>query len=406
MTTTRPIGRPDPVDEQPASPAARPVGGSQLEAMLSVSHAVGKGGPLPQVLDAVAAAAASVTPGVHATSIILTSGHRERRLRIAGSYGLSPEYRRALNGASPRLEPGKGPSGLAFRERRPVLIDDVERDERFSAWRPIARQEGYAALVTIPLIVGDLMVGTVNAYRRRPGSWSPEEVGLLTLFSDHAATAVRTAQLLDQQQRQVVTLRRLVRGLREQTHEHANRLHAVCGLLAIGEIDEAQRFLHALEMTNNAARELIERHVLQPVLAGLLVAESAIAAQRNITLEIDDTGRISALPRRLSETQAVTIIGNLLDNAYEAVAEMERPRRRVRLRITDEGAETTIEVRDWGSGLTAGLRNPFARGETTKPGHPGVGLTLVADAVAAAVGHVHVREHEEGLSVTVAVPND
>jgi sensor histidine kinase regulating citrate/malate metabolism len=65
---------------------------------------------------------------------------------------------------------------------------------------------------------------------------------------------VRTAQPLDQRAKQVAALRRLVRALREQTHEHANRLHAISGLLALDEVDEARELVQSLEDSRVEAR--------------------------------------------------------------------------------------------------------------------------------------------------------
>jgi len=376
-----------------------------LDALLSVSRAVAGGGSLTRILNEIARAAADVGQRVQATSIILASG-REGRFRLAGSYGLSAEYRRTLNSWPHRLQPGKGPSGLAWVERRPVIIEDTELDERIAAWRPIARREGYRALVSMPLSVDDLMVGALNAYRTEPGPWSDDQIALLSFFVDHAATAVRTAQLMDQQERQVMALRRLVRGLREQTHEHANRLHAIRGLLALGEIEEVERFVDALESARAATRSGIEHRIEHPVLGGLLVADSFVAAQRNITLEIDEDSSLSRLPRALTDAQAVTILGNLLDNAFDAVAEMRGERRRVRVRLSDEGEEAVIVVRDWGPGLDAAVGDPFARGVTTKFDHAGVGLALVGEAAAAAMGKVDVTTLEDGTAFTVRIPYD
>lgn len=383
--------------------AAHDLGPVEIEAMLSASRAVARGGSLTRILDDVAASAAGVLGGVKGTSIVLASG-RDGRFRLAGSFGLSSGYRSTLHAWPHRLQPGKGPSGLAFQERRPVVIEDTELDDRIAAWRPIARREGYRALVSVPLRVEKLIVGTLNAYRSAAGPWSADQVGLLNFFGDHAATAVRTAQLLDQQKRQVMALRRIVRGLRQQTHEHANRLHAIRGLLALGDVEEAEGFLDGLQSAHVTTRD-IERLVGHPVLAGLLVADSVIAAQRGIVLEIDEASSLSCLPSALGDAQAVTILGNLLDNAFDAVADVEESRRRVRVRLAADDDETVIEVRDWGSGMDGAAGDPFSHGVTTKGDHSGVGLGLVGEAVAAAMGRVDVKSHGDGTSLVVRIPN-
>ena len=376
----------------------------EVRAMLTVSRAALRGGPLSTILDEIATEATRVVRGADRSSIILVEGS-EHRFRLAGSYGLSERYTRLLSTGEAKLRPGEGPSGLAYVSGAPVVISDLDTDPQVAswAWRDIAREESYRAIVSMPLIPDRTVVGTLNLYRTDPGAWPDEHVELLRFFAEHAASAVRMAQLLDERGKQVVALRRLVRALREQTHEHANRLHAISGLLALGEIDEAKEFLQVLETTHAAIREALDTRIQVPTLAGLVLAETVVAAQRGITLEIDEDSCLRRLPSMLSDTQAVTIVGNLLDNAFDAVANMPPERRHVRVRIDDAGGTTVIEVADRGEGLPRHGVALFERGVSTKAGHRGLGLALVREAVTAAMGTVEVQRHAEGTTFRVSI---
>jgi signal transduction histidine kinase len=373
----------------------------ELAGMLAVSRLVADGGPLPQLLDGIAAAAAAVVCA-HSASILLRDGRDA--FRLAGAYGLSPRYAALLDRA-PALAPGHGPSGLAALRGCPVAILDTETDEDFAPWRPLARSAGYRAMVSVPLTAGADVIGTLNVYRPDPGPWSARELALLGFFGEHAASAIRTAQLIERQTRQVGALARLVRGLREQTHEHANRLHAVRGLLALDAPEEALRFVEELETAHHVAYGSISGAIEQPVIAGLLLAEMAIAQQRGIVLAIDEASRLVRLPPRLTDADAVTIVGNLLENAFDAVAALAPARRRVRLTIADDGAALTIRVADRGAGFTAGDR-VIEHGYSTKAGHAGVGLALVRDAVAAAGGTLEAAAGARGSTFTARIPAD
>ncbi|MGH3369695.1 MAG: sensor histidine kinase, partial [Nocardioidaceae bacterium] len=90
----------------------------------------------------------------------------------------------------------------------------------------------------------------------------------------------------------------------------------------------------------------------------------------------------------------VTVLGNLVDNAMDAVAESEV--RRVVVSLVQEGARVRIRVEDSGPGLADPLvERAFERGWSTKPsdGHDGrgLGLALVAQVVRRHDGHVEVR---------------
>ena len=130
--------------------------------------------------------------GARSASILLleagrgTSGSR-------GRSGSATHYAALLDRA-PALAPGHGPSGLAVQRRRPVAIPDTERDAEFAPWRPVARGEGYRAMVSVPLTAGPDRSGTLNVYRPHPGPWARRELALLGFFGEHAASAIRTAR--------------------------------------------------------------------------------------------------------------------------------------------------------------------------------------------------------------------
>lgn len=373
--------------------------------MLAVSRAVAHAGPLSQVLDVVAAAAAGVIPDADRSSIILIEG-RHRRFRLAGSFGLSEAYRLLLSTGEAKLQPGEGPSGVAYATGAPVVIDDLDRDPRMAdwAWRDIAREEHYRAIVSLPLIADGLVVGTLNVYRTEPGRWSEEQVAVLAFFAEHAAGAVRTVQLLDERRKQLDALRRLVRALREQTHEHANRLHAVAGLLALGEVEEAKDFLRVLESSHAAIRQALDARIHVPTVAGLLLAEAVVAGQRGIRLTVSDDSRLREMPASISDTQMVTILGNLLDNAFDAVARMPADRREVQVRVKDRRGAMTIEIMDRGDGLPVNGQSIFDTGVTTKPDHVGIGLSLVRDAIHAAMGTIEAKTESGYTTFQVSIP--
>jgi signal transduction histidine kinase len=375
------------IDELEAAP--------ELAAMLAVSRLVAHGGPLAEILDGIATEAAAVV-GARSASILLLAGDR---FTLAGAYGLSASYAALLDRA-PVLAPGHGPSGLAVQRARTVAIPDTELDADFAPWRPLARTEGYRAMVSAPLFSEGEVVGALNVYRPRPGPWPERALALLGFFSEHAASAIRAAQVIERQGRQVGALSRLVRALREQTHEHANRLHALRGLLALGAPEDALAFLESLETAHHVAYGSVSGAVEQQVVAGLLLAELAAAERRGIAVELEDT-HVRTLPERLTEADAVTILGNLLENAFDAVGELEPARRRVRLTIAERDGALRIRVADRGPGLPERV---LERGVTTKLGHAGVGLALVGDAVAAAGGTIETASDQRGTTFTVTIP--
>jgi signal transduction histidine kinase len=377
-----------------------------LAAIMAVSRAVAEGHALEDTLATIAEAGATVA-GAHAAAIILRRHESAIGLAVAGSYGLSPAYAEELNHLRP-IEIGSGPSGLAAARRRPVVISDVLADKIFAPWRNLAVREHYRALVSVPLQLGSnrRVIGVLNTYRRTPGPWSAEQVDVLLSLGHHAAIAVQTAGLLDESRRQVRGLSLVVRSLRTQSHEHANLVHAIYGLLEIGEVDDARQLIASVDDRYRASHARVSDGIEIAVIAGFLLAETAIAGNTGIELEIHPDSRLATLPPTVTELDAVTILGNLVHNAAEAVAEQPCDRRRVRVLVSDADGDLVIEVRDWGLGIPAHVApNLFTAGYSTKCEHVGIGLALVRSIVHRAGGTITVKPAENpGAAFVVRIP--
>jgi signal transduction histidine kinase len=369
----------------------------RIYAMFAVAAAVASGTRRGSALDEIAAQARSFAD-VDAAAILELTG--QSRFRIVGSDRLSEEYRRTLHEWHEPLQPGHGPSGLAVSEGRAVIATDFQNDPRFTSWAQMPLRDRWRMVVALPLIVDDTVLGTLVLYSTATRRWSEHETETLSFMADHAAVAIRNAQLIAEQQRQLHALERMVTRLQAQTHEHANRLHALAGLLILDDPTAALEFIQGLTSAHLSDRVALGDGTSTPVLA-LLRVEAQLARHRSVDLRIDVPKDLPPTP--LSQAQAVTIVGNLLDNAMEAVAEMPSHRRRVDLTISISGEKLTIRVQDRGPGLPDDLE-PFAPGQSSKPGHAGLGLGLVREAVIAAYGDVRIDRLPDGTAVEVAVP--
>ena len=373
---------------------------------MAVSAAVAEGGALDETLDQIAYTAAALV-GAKACAIYLRETEASDELTVVASYGLSDEYVNALNSAQP-LVVGRGPSGLAIHRGEPIEVEDILTDPLCEPWRPVAIREQVRAMVSVPLRPkGSFVMGGLNAYRQHPGPWTSREVDLLMLLSDHAAIAIRTANLLDHTRRQVQGLSLMVRSLRAQAHEHSNRLHAIYGLLALGEAEQARRMIASIEESYHSIYGRVTGRIENPTLAGFLVAESAIALQSGIRLTLDARSRLGHLPSVLDDLDALTVLGNLVHNAVEAVADMPTSRRKVTVALLQNAGSTVFRVRDWGPGLPADqAERIFDREFTTKAGHSGIGLALVQSIVRRCRGSIEYEQFRRGgAAFTVRFPS-
>jgi len=378
---------------------------AQLETIKAVSATVATGTGLPETLDQIARAAAKISMS-QAAAVILRQHELGIGLSVAGSYGLSPKYADHLNATRP-LEVGSGPSGLAVERSAAVCVVDFMHDPIARPWRDLAIKEHYRSMLCVPLILSrGRVLGVLNVYRAEPGMWDDHQIAIMSLLADHAAIAIRAAGLLDDTRRQVDGLSLMVRSLRAQAHEHSNRLHAIYGLLTLGRAQEARHLIAEVEEAYHSIYGSVTRRIENSTIAGFLVAESAIARESGIDFILDRRSRIRALPDSLSDLDAITVIGNLVHNAIEAVGPMSRRRRRVSVGMFERPAETVFRVRDWGPGIAADdLMRVFESEYTTKPDHSGIGLALVQHIVTRAGGRIELElPPPGGLTVTVSFP--
>ncbi|GAA3810108.1 sensor histidine kinase [Nocardioides panacisoli] len=228
-----------------------------------------------------------------------------------------------------------------------------------------------------------------------PAVWEGREVGSVVSLRDHTELRSVTGEL--------ELVHRLTDSLRSQNHEAANRLHTVVSLIEMGRPEEAVDFateeLHVAQLLADRVLDAAD----DPVVAALLLGKSAEAAERGIELEV--TGSLPDVGE-LSRRDLVTVLGNLVDNAFDAVTGAER--RRVRVHVEGGAGGLTIAVDDSGAGLDEdAAARVLERGWTTKaaPGAGrGLGLALVVQAARRHHGDVRIERSDLGgarFTVTV-----
>src|SRR5690606_3589697 len=81
-------------------------------------------------------------------------------------------------------------------------------------------------------------------------------------------------------------------ALRAQTHEFANRLHTISGLVELGEYDELASLLGTLTRDRAVLDANLRDAVQDPAVAALLAAKASQAAEAGLRLRIDDATRL------------------------------------------------------------------------------------------------------------------
>jgi two-component system CitB family sensor kinase len=234
---------------------------------------------------------------------------------------------------------------------------------------------------------------TVN---RRPVTLRGRELGSVVTLRDRT----ELSGLL----RELDSVRGLTDALRAQQHEFSNRMHTLAGLLELGEPEEALAYLTAAEGAEVALSESVRERIANPLVVGLILAKSAVAAERGVTLTLTGDSWLGDSPPHVQGL--LTVLGNLIDNAIDAAAASRDAE--VTVRLTD-GDGIALVVSDTGPGIPAGCADSiFMDGYSTKPQthtlRRGLGLAIVHRLVQRLNGRIQVTEGA-GAVFTVELPS-
>lgn len=168
--------------------------------------------------------------------------------------------------------------------------------------------------------------------------------------------------------------------MRAQTHEFQNKLHVISGLIQLGSYEEAVDLIVDSYANNHDVFEKLRCSIKDTVTFGLVVGKMSRAKELGIDFAVSEHTLLTNLPNQLTCGDMVIILGNLIDNAFEAVA--HEPHKQVRLSIDENASETRIVIENSGTGIDEKLGEKiFQRGISSKGENRGYGLALVAEKV-------------------------
>ena len=197
----------------------------------------------------------------------------------------------------------------------------------------------------------------------------------------------------------------LTETLRAQSHEFANRLHTLVGLVELGRYDEAIQFVTEVSAARADLTERLQASIPDVKLVALILAKVSLADERDVQLRVMNDSHVGGPISGISEV--LTVAGNLIDNAIDAAALGPRPRW-VELTIVAADHDLLVRVRDSGHGVPHDMREAiFMDGVTTKSSttgaRRGLGLALVRQVVESRSGMISVG-HDGGAVFTAVLP--
>lgn len=186
-----------------------------------------------------------------------------------------------------------------------------------------------------------------------------------------------------------------VDALRTTSHEFMNKLHVILGLLSMKSYDKLEEYVLLTAQTYQTDIGAIQYRVKSPVVAGFLLGKINRAKERGFSLQLADESLVPDNPNEKQVTVLVTVLGNLIENALDAMGQQEEGE--VSLLMHYQQGRLSIEVSDDGPGIPqANLEAIFAKGFSTKGENRGVGLFLASQQLDELGGTITV-ESEPGV---------
>lgn len=199
-------------------------------------------------------------------------------------------------------------------------------------------------------------------------------------------------------------------NLRVMRHEHANKLSTISGLIEIGEYESALSLINNENTKKQQLIDFIRSRIKCKQVAGILLGKYARSQELGLQVQFDPTCQLYNLPDNIDDDELSAIIGNLIDNAFEATLKNPESDKVITLLITDAGKELVIEIGDNGCGIDPEIAGTiFNRGVTSKnddKGH-GIGLYLINRYVTNAGGVILVDNAEpKGTIFSIFIPKN
>lgn len=225
-----------------------------------------------------------------------------------------------------------------------------------------------------------------------------EIVGALATFKD-LSDVVKLAE-------EMTGIKQIVKALRATTHEFKNKLHLINGLLELGEIDKAKQYVMGLGSRYTKIQGIVSGRIKNATINALIIGKINRASEDKIELEVASDSLLLCEGYKINSDTLVIIIGNLIENAIEAIQKTDRKDGKIVFYINDTSENLMIEVSDNGIGIEKELvKEIFNRGYTTKKGSNGIGLDLVKSNVDRLKGNIDVMtEKGEGTTFTIVIP--
>jgi signal transduction histidine kinase len=402
---------------------------SELEALGEVSRAISSSLDLRAVLDSILAHACQLADS--GGGAIYVYDPVRRQFDLEAGYRMGDDLIAAVRKHPIRL--GDALVGQCAERRDAVQIDDLTKAPPHSLFE-LHLQAGVRALLAVPLVHQDELIGALVVRRKRVGAFAEGTVSLLQSFAAQSAVAIQNARLfheLEQKSRELeAASRHKSEFLANMSHELRTPLNAVLGYAELiqdgiyGEVPaKMQGVLERIQQNGRHLLGLINDvldlskieagqltlfpvdYSLRELVLDVVSATEALAAEKKLVLEVEVP---KDLPRGHGDERRLTqVLMNLVSNAIKFTEAGS-----VSIRAKVEDGSFVVAVSDTGMGIAPEDRERIFEefqqvdgSSTRRKGGTGLGLAIARRIVELHGGRIWVESTAgQGSTFAFTVP--
>lgn len=162
----------------------------QLETIAHLSRSIASNSYLQEILHLVVTMTAQMMNSKICSLMLLDE--KKQELRIAATQSLSEKYLK-----KPPIKVGQSISGKAVKDRQPVAVLDVTTEPGYG-YPEIAKQEGLASMLAVPMLIKEKPIGVINIYTTTSHSFTQDEIDILQMVANQSGVAIENTRLLEE----------------------------------------------------------------------------------------------------------------------------------------------------------------------------------------------------------------
>jgi two-component system sensor histidine kinase HydH len=338
---------------------------------------------------------------------------------------------------SKRLKVGEGIAGWVIQNGKPMVVEDVREDGRFSD--RFDQETGFTtqSIICVPLTIRGRTIGALQVLNKKNGDpFTGEDTELLTALAQQIAVALDNAKLYQRLQENFelteqelrITQKKLIRSERSAAmvnlvqgvaHEVRNPIMSIGGFATRMKADldqnsKLQKYLNIILSETSRLEKLVrdvkelagmQTVTLQPtnvkdILSRVIEDFTPTISRQSIRLETVVEEELPTI--NLDEAQISRALKNVIMNSIEALPEAGT----LKLKAHAVDSYIRITVEDFGVGIDEdkidSVLDPFVTSKTTGAG---LGLTMVYQIVMNHQGEIDIRSRgRKGTIVTLELP--